>query len=243
MISRRTIKITLAHLVPQSLYVYINARIAARDIATKRRWVPELEELPKFVRPGDSVLDIGANHGLYSYHLSHLVGPSGTVHAFEPLPANIRILRHTCKVHNLGNVILYALGCGDAAQRTEFSVRTDNGIPLFGCARQGGEGQTFVCEVVRLDDVIDTKISFMKIDVEEAELFVLRGAERLLRESRPTIQFEAEGLTRDLGYEQQRVFDFLRTFGYAFFGGASKGCALEPRESFTAVGDYFAVAE
>ena len=243
MISKNTLKAALARLVPQSVYLSINARAAARDIASKRRWAPEIDSLPKFVHAGDTVIDVGANHGLYAYHLSRLVGPSGTVHAFEPLPPNLQILRHTIKTHKLQNVILHAQGCGDENAQAGFCVPMEGSVPQLACARQGTDGQKYKCDIVRLDDVIHTKISLLKIDVEGAELFVLRGAARILRESRPAILFEADEHTVQFRYEQQRVFDFLKTFGYAFFGGAANGRAFERRQGFTTKGDYFAVAE
>jgi len=237
MISRRTIKLALANVVPQSVYLFINARVAAKDIAAKRRWEPEIDLLPRFIHPGDTVLDIGGNHGLYAYHLSRLVGPSGKVHTFEPLPPNLRILKHTIKTHGLSNVTLHPCGCGEKPERATFCIPLDRGIPQLGWGRQGTEGLKFDCEIVRLDDVIDCRVSFLKIDIEGAELFALRGAERVVRESRPVILFEAHNHTRDFGYAQQAVFDFLSQLGYRFFSRS-----LEPRESFTDTGNYFCTA-
>jgi len=240
---RRTIKRTLAKVLPRTVYLAINARIAARDIAAKRRWAPEIEHLPNFVRSGDIVVDVGGNHGLYTYHLSRLVGPSGRVHTFEPMPPNLKILRYTIRRHRLSNVTLHPRACSDKAQRTTFTVPVEDGLLGLGGARQGGEGVPFVCEIVRLDDVLAGKISFMKIDVEGAELFVLRGAERIVRESRPVVLFEAGGHTEEFGYEQQAVFDFLSAFGYRFLSGGFRGRALEPRRRFTEAEDYFALPE
>jgi FkbM family methyltransferase len=238
---RALIKAALANVVPWSVYVAINARIAARDIATKRRWAPEIDLLPRFVHTGDTVVDVGGNHGLYTYHLSRLVGPSGRVHTFEPLPPNLDILRYTIKTHRLDNVTVYPKACGEKTEQAAFGVPVNRGTPELGGARRGNEGLTFDCSIVRLDDVIATKVSFLKIDVEGAELFVLRGAERLLSESRPVILFEAGGHTQDLGYEQQAVFDFLSDHGYRFVSGGFRGKALEPRECFTDAEDYFAL--
>src|SRR5580700_8490754 len=113
----RAIKFAVANLLPRSVYLPAYARIAARSIATKRRYAPEIDLLPRFVHSGDTVLDVGAGHGLYTYHLSHLVGTTGTVHAFEPIPLNLRILRHTVKSQALSNVIIHPQGCGDNPQR------------------------------------------------------------------------------------------------------------------------------
>ncbi len=237
--SREIIKAVLANLLPQTLYVSLNARVAAKDIGSGRRWVPEIAVLPRFIHPGDTVIDVGSNHGLYTYHLSRLVGPAGRVHAFEPVPLNLRILNRTIKVHRLGNVTVYGKACGDNPKRSTFYVPLCHGIPQLGGASQHRVGLPFECEVVRLDDVITSNIAFLKIDVEGAELLVLRGAQRILRESRPVILFEAANQTHRFGYEQQTVFDFLSGFGYRFLSGGFRGKALEPRQCFTEAEDYF----
>ena len=239
--SRRILKIALANLTPRSLYMAINARIAARDIASKRRWVPEIELLGRFVRSADTVVDVGGNHGLYTYHLSRLVGTSGMVHTFEPLPPNLEILRYTVKAHRLNNVVIHPNACGETDEWATFCIARHHGVPELGGAHRGSDGATFNCQVVRLDDVIVTNVSFMKIDVEGAELLVLRGAERILRESQPVILFEAGGHTSTYGYKQEAVFEFLSGFDYQFFSGGFRGKALEPRKGFTDVEDYLAV--
>jgi hypothetical protein len=120
----------------------------------------------------------------------------------------------------------------------------DHGIPQLGWPRrQEAEGLKFQCDIVRLDDVIDARISFLKIDVDGAELLVLRGAQRILRESRPPILFEAGGYTSDFGYEQQAVFDFLSNCGYRFFSGGFSSKALQPRDGYSVAEDYLALPE
>lgn len=240
---RATIKKVLARVAPRSVYVAVNARVAARDIASGRRYAPEIDLLPRFVHAGDTVVDVGANHGMYTYHLSRLVGPTGTVHAFEPIPANLNILRHTVRSLRLENVSVHPQACGEHAGRVSFSVPEEHGVPQLARARPGAAGEEFSCEVVRLDDSVDGRVSFLKIDVEGAELFVLRGAERMLRESKPVVLFEAGDATAAFGYEQEAVFDYLRERGYRFCSGGFRGKPLEPRERFTLFEDYFALPE
>ena len=237
---RSMAKIALAKLTPQRFYLFINARAAARDIASKRRWAPEIEHLPRFVHGGDTVVDVGGNHGLYTYHLSRLVGPAGRVHTFEPIPPNLEILRYTIERHELSNVTVHPKACGEVNRRVRFAVPIQNGVLGLGGARQDGDGLSFECEMVRIDDIIRANVSFLKIDVEGAELFVLRGAEKLLQRCHPAILFEAGGHTADFGYEQQAVFDYLAELGYHFLSGGFSGKALEPRVRFTAAEDYFA---
>ncbi len=233
---RRMIQIALANLAPESVYLSISARITARNIASRRSTPPEIKFFPRFVQPGDTVVDVGGNRGVYTYHLSRLVGPSGHVHTFEPMPPNLHILRHTVKRYKLDNVVVHPQACGEKAERTTFCMPMDHGIPELAGAHQGTLGLTFDCESVRLDDVIDGPISFLKVDVEGAELFVLRGAQRLLRTSRPVVLFEASELTSRYGYAPQEAFDFLASVGYEVFNGR-----MEPCPSFVEVLDHFAI--
>ena len=239
--ARPALKVALANLVPRSLYIGINARIAGRDIARCHRWAPEIGLLSRFVQPGDTVIDVGGNHGLYTYHLSRLVHASGRVHTFEPLPPNLTILRYTIKRYCVDNVTVHPYACGDKEERTVFSVSLNHGVPELGGARRGSRGLAYDCTVVRLDDVISAKVNFLKIDVEGAELLVLRGAERILRMHQPVVLFEASDQTHHFGYHPQAVFDFLSSLGYGFLSGGFRGKPLEPRERFTDTEDYFAV--
>lgn len=232
--ARRLVKVALAHLVPDSIYSAINSVVATRDIASGKRWEPEIALLPRFVSPGDTVIDIGGNHGLYTYHLSRLVGASGCVHSFEPLPPNLRILNHTVKSLGLHNVIIHPTACGEEQATATFCVPLDHGVPQLGWAHQGSNGVNFECTVVGLDGIIDTKVSFIKCDIEGAELFALRGAEQILRLYRPVLLIEAGNQTLRFGYAQQAVFDYAGELGYRFFKGS-----LEEQATFTETGNYF----
>jgi FkbM family methyltransferase len=236
-------KIALAKILPLQTYLAITARAAATEIASKRRWEDDIEYLPMFVHSGDTVIDVGGNHGLYTFHLSHMVGPTGRVHAFEPMPPNVDILSYTIKRHHLRNVVLHPQACGKEAETATFGVPMRRGVPMLWIARQGSDGLTFSCEIVKLDDVISEKVSFLKIDVEGAELFVLQGAKRILRESRPVILFEALDQTQEYGYDQREVFDFLATMGYSFLAGNGAGKALEARTGFSDLSNYFCVPD
>lgn len=122
------VKRAAANLLPRSIHSAAHARIAAWSIATRRRYAPEIDLLPKFVRSGAVVVDVGAGHGLYTYHLSHLVGPAGTVHAFEPFPVNLHVLRHTVKSQRLTNVAIHPQGCGEIVECATFGASIDHGI-------------------------------------------------------------------------------------------------------------------
>src|SRR5277367_1994764 len=79
-------------------------------------WEPEVvRSIQKHVMPGTTVLDIGAQSGFYSLLLSRLVGPDGMVFAFEPLPANFRILEENVSMNNIQNVTIRREAVSDSS--------------------------------------------------------------------------------------------------------------------------------
>ena len=84
--ARRLAKRLLHPLLDDRTYKYIQAAAMSWDIWRGNWSEPELDLLPSLVKPGDVVLDVGANYGLYSHYMGRLVGPSGHVYAFEPIP-------------------------------------------------------------------------------------------------------------------------------------------------------------
>src|SRR5580693_5946929 len=70
-------------------------------------WEPEVvRSIQSHVKRGMRVLDIGAQSGFYSLLLSRLIGPEGLVFAFEPLPANYRILEENVSLNHISNVVV-----------------------------------------------------------------------------------------------------------------------------------------
>lgn len=187
---RPHVKRVLASVLPASAYFYINEYVAARDIHSGNRSEPELELLSQFVNAGDTVIDLGANHGLYAYRLSKLVGPNGVVHAFEPIPPNCAILRRT--VRKCKNVVVHEMGVGECNGSARFIIPFKEHIPLTMSAyrTEDESGMAFTAPIVSLDSVIESEVSFIKIDIEGGELSALRGATRLIERYRPVVYSE-----------------------------------------------------
>ncbi|MEW5930234.1 MAG: FkbM family methyltransferase [Gemmatimonadota bacterium] len=158
------------------------------------------------VRPGDTVLDIGAHVGYYSLLSSVLAGDGGTVWAFEPNPRNCAFLRRHVEINRRGNVRVTEAAVSDAAGRARFDFGRGSGT-----GRLSGDGAIEV-ETVRLDDFVRERgisPTAVKVDVEGAEVQVLDGARATLAEHRPVIFLSTHGaevhrasmqLLRELGY-------------------------------------------
>jgi len=171
---------------------------------------PEVRWIREWVSPGDTVLDIGANYGLYTYHASKAVGKSGRVYAFEPIPYTIATLRKVCRLLRLRNVNFVALGCSDEAATVKFSlpmqsnntlsaglafISVDAEAKSIRRSKAGWERTREVeAQVVRIDDFLPhlNNGSLIKVDIEGADLLALRGARNTIERNRPVIVMEVE---------------------------------------------------
>lgn len=161
----------------------------------------ETSLLERYVRPGDVVLDVGANIGYYTLLLARLVGPNGRVHAFEPEPSNFALLEKNVRENGYQNVVLHQAAVGEASGTTQlFLSETNLGDHQLGGA---GNGRRAVdVRQVNIDEILadeERPISFVKLDIQGAETGALRGMERALkRAGRLTIFTELwpEGLRR-----------------------------------------------
>jgi FkbM family methyltransferase len=173
------------NLLPSSLRLPV--RVAWMQAA--RTLEPEARSLATLMSPGGTALDIGANHGVYSYfmvrHFDHVV-------AFEPQPECVETLRSWAG----GRVDVRQVALSDHRGEGKLAVPIKSGVPLTGYARLDatvdGLSSSLVVPVERLDDQDLRDVRFMKIDVEGHELSVLRGGENLLDENRPTLLVEIE---------------------------------------------------
>lgn len=151
--------------------------------------------------------DIGANAGFYSLLMARRVGTNGRVYAFEPDPANLNFLRRHLELNGVSNV----------GVRVE-AVADFTGEARFATDRSGYQGRldstgALRVPVVTLDRLLAVRqiepADLVKIDVEGAELGVLRGAEKFLKRFRPVVFLATHSV------ELHRVCcEFLRECGY-----------------------------
>ncbi|MEV7601127.1 FkbM family methyltransferase [Kitasatospora sp. NPDC089797] len=191
----------------------------------------EVAGLRQVVAPGATCLDIGAEYGLYTWTLSALVGPTGAVHSVEPLPGPARWLRTTARLLGARNVAVHRLALGAEPGRGTLSLPKRRGLPVHGRTylTEGTDGPGPNAEfassvrvparVATLDQLADelrlTRTSFVKADVEGAELAVLRGGAATLRRHRPTLLLEIEDRhLRKYGARAADVPRHLEQYGY-----------------------------
>lgn len=145
----------------------------------------------RHVKPGMVVYDIGANVGFYTLMASVLVGQTGKVFPFEPLPRNLRFLHEHVRINRLANVQVREEAVSDAPGEAMFED-----VPGGAMARLSERGQIKV-KLVAVDALVEGGAmpapKMVKIDVEGAEVSVLRGAERTVRAARPVLFLSTHG--------------------------------------------------
>jgi FkbM family methyltransferase len=170
----------------------------------------------RHLRPGDIACDIGANKGSFIYWLSWWVR-NGRVIAFEPQPELARYLADICRVIRLCNVKVEAKAVYSHSGDQDLFLPEGHqpGASLHHKALEAQGFTTLSVPVVSLDDYFDEndKVALLKIDVEGAELGVLKGAERILRQHAPLLIFECENRHLAPGNVGD-VFSYLNGLGY-----------------------------
>ncbi len=192
--------------------------------------------LGRLVKPGMTVVDVGANLGLYSLLLSGLVGPGGRVIAFEPDPDLFSLLRANCE-RNGAKVEARQVALGAAADRMILQRLTLNsGDNHLGATSRTAFRRPLEVEVATLDALMPgLRPDFVKVDVQGWELKVLRGMEATLRASENAqvyLEFWPAGLRR-AGDSPAELFAFVRGLGFRFYS-CSDGRELD-EEAFLAL--------
>ncbi len=154
-----------------------------------------LAVMERFVRPGSSVLDIGANIGAYAIPLSQGF-PDIQVHAFEPNPFAAARLHKNIALNRASRIVVHEVGVGSSRGKLTLHAfpYKDVGISSFIQPTNSVEAARRIeVEVTTLDDMlarIAGPISLVKMDIQGFELEVLRGARRLLASQRPAVLLE-----------------------------------------------------
>jgi FkbM family methyltransferase len=173
----------------------------------------EYRLLPELLHAGDWAIDVGANVGQYTKRFSDLVGPTGRVLAFEPVPATFALLAANAERFAHGNVSLFNAAVSDRMAVLGMAIpRFQTGLQNYYEAHltPGAEAGVQVL-TMNLDALaIAQRVALIKIDAEGHEAQVLAGMQRLIAESRPVLIVETgsveliESLKRT-GYTVERL--------------------------------------
>lgn len=178
--------------------------------------------------PGDSMLDVGVNHGVHFIQMAEAVGPTGRVIGLEAAPEMCRQTRATIATHysrlaDRMTLIQKAVSSAPGQAKFYFSTVNDSGLSSLAHRPElaAGEYVEISVELVTLDSALPSsfldRLTFAKFDVEGAEFDAFKGASRVLAK-RPLLTFEWDNSApAQFNYEPHELFDLLASYGYRIF--------------------------
>ncbi|MBV8782473.1 MAG: FkbM family methyltransferase [Phycisphaerae bacterium] len=210
---------------------------------------PTLHALKHLLREDSNAVDVGCNRGSILREIVRLA-PTGQHFALEPIPSLFHQLRKT-----FPGVMIWNVVASDVKGTVPFNYFRDFDGFSGMVRRDIGPDRGTACELhvqsERLDELLppDVRVDLMKIDVEGAELNVLRGAREIIQRDHPAIIFECGKGGLDLyGFRPDDVFDFFTRFGMTIQKLSTwqqQGKAMSHQEfadEFEAQGEYMFVA-
>lgn len=223
---KQLLKRTAWKILPHSTVQFIKKRHYLRLLSSSSfEKDPELRVFRHLVKPGDTVIDIGANVGVYSKILSELVGPNGRVYSIEPFPSTYEILCYIVKKLNLDNVEPINVAVSDSeAVVTMVLPHDSSGAETHYRASvvrdYADEGKSEIANVkaITIDAgflSISGTISFIKCDVERHELACIKGAAKFLAQSHAAWLIEVSGEPDDTNSAAHNLFKTLHDRGYS----------------------------
>ncbi len=183
--------------------------------------------LKSFLRPGDTLVDAGANHGSFAITAARLVGPDGLVVAIEPQARLAELVRRSLEL-SAARFIVHNVACGDSSGTARLYVpRASSGSgglhPAFSAL---GRHHTATVPLARLDDLLQPDRLpgrvFVKLDVEGSEVRCLAGARNFLASAKPAILMEINSTALEAaGSSMAALAAVLIELGYDRYLGGS----------------------
>lgn len=186
----------------------------------------EFSFLGRVLRPGMTVIDVGANEGIYSIFCRARVGSQGKVIAVEPSARERLRIERNKSLNGLDDIKVIAVALCERSGSAVLHLAEDghaghNTLGHFAAAWVQPDGEEVVPSAT-LDAIVDQEqiahVDLIKLDIEGAELRALRGAERTLRRDHPALLMEAtEETLATQGASAAGLLEYIRQFGYALY--------------------------
>ena len=180
----------------------------------------EMELLSSLVAENDVVADVGANIGVHTTIMASRTGGGGHVHAFEPGVRPYAMLCANIALNGFSNVIANRLAIGDACGKASFHVNAESSLSSLGITGRGDVVGEEEVDITTMDEYCRGRqisaLDFLKIDVEGFEGHVLRGARRILAQSKDcgVLCELAKKNFGPLGYSIANVLSDVRQLGF-----------------------------
>ena len=229
---------------------FLHAVVWTKRHLTGQYDVGEVAIMAGFIRPNEICLDIGAHAGSWTRPLSKLV-ERGHIYAFEALPYYAKVLKLTMTLLRLKNVTVVNYAVIDHNNPVTLIWRDNNGKSLTGLTHVAGlledTKNTITINSTTLDAFIashklQSRVAFVKCDVEGAELMVVCGAVNLIEKFRPIFYIEVESRhCRRYGYKAANLFDFFGLQKYDAYTISGSDLSIVDKRVYSGQGDVLFV--
>lgn len=177
----------------------------------------EMEFWRSQIKPDMTVIDVGANVGVYTFTAAKRVGKMGKVFAIEPFTGCVECLKETCRVNNFDWVTVCEGAAGDTEKTVKLSIRSSSELnEIITDESVKGDYQEVNC--FTLDSLIDEHnlncVDWLKIDAEGQEIQVLQGSRGILTQFKPGILYENIAGSQP---SNTPVAEFLLSIGYSLY--------------------------
>jgi FkbM family methyltransferase len=211
-----------------SLWPGARFSVDLRDRIQRQMWCASYEPhvthcLKSILRPGDTFVDVGAHIGYHSFYAAGVVGTTGRVFSFEPDPSVYARLKRNLEPFPHAYAFHYAVWKHEAELLFErSSCAQESGWGSLTTVRTLGTGEQIPIHAVSLDgwsrEIDSSAVRAIKIDAEGSELAVLKGATKLIEESRPVLLLEVNDVVlRQGGASGNLILSELRDLGYRIY--------------------------
>lgn len=185
----------------------------------------DIFHLKSFIKPGDIVIDIGANFGVFTKIMSICTGEKGKVYSFEPIAETFSYLRNNVNKLRLSNVILYNLALSDTKGKAIMEVpKYEHSGENFYEARivekKDSSLKTYEIKTDTLDNLFEKTSfnpAFIKCDVEGHEWAVFLGSRKLLEKCNPVLLVELNQNLSTPDYNTELLLNYFKSLGYHLF--------------------------
>lgn len=180
----------------------------------------ETNYLRNIIKSGQVCIDVGANFGWYTILFSKLVGETGSVHAFEPIPHTFEILESNINLNKCSNVFINNVALDESKGGKDLFLPDIGVSGSFKLHKYDKDYQVIKARTRTLDDYVEENkincIDFIKADIEGAELSLLKGGRKTIMKNNPVIFLEIQNdSTKRFGYEPSEIFSYLDDLNYA----------------------------
>jgi len=215
----------LRYVKGSKMYLAIDDMGVSRDLIIRgRREREETRTIQKILKPGMTVVDIGANIGYYTLMEARAVTETGHVYAIEPEPRNFELLQRNIQLNNYRHVDAFQVGISNKTQLEKLYISEHSNLhnllrPL--CPKD--EDSVIDIKVYKLDDFISkyrispSNIDLIRMDIEGYEVKALEGMSELLTEAKSLnlfIEFHPQYIESLSGYLLEATMRELDSLGF-----------------------------